>query len=172
MNQIPQFITNYRIYNNGSALMGVGSDLSLPNFESITETVSGAGILGEFETAVPGSFKSQQIEYSFRIVDPTMFNMASSSGNASLTVRASQQSFDYTKGGVVNQAVRIEARGPVKGIDLGKLAPGKPSDGKLLQEILFIAIYLDDKEVLCLDKLNFVYRINGVDMLSGVTANM
>ena len=172
MNAIPQFLTNYRIYNEGNVVMGVSGDVTLPNFEAIAETKSGAGILGEFESAVPGSFKSQALEVPFRIIDATMFEMAASMGNASLTFRGSQQINDYTKGGVVNQAVRVETRGPIKGLDLGKASVGKPTDGKLTQEILFIAIYIDDSEVLCLDKLNFVYRLNGTDMLSGILQNM
>lgn len=172
MNAIPQFLTNYRIYNNGNVLMGVSGDVTLPNFDAVVETISGAGILGEFDSAVPGSFKSQQIEVPFRIIDATMFQMASSTGNASLTFRGSQQINDYTKGGVINQAVRIETLGPIKGLDLGKASVGKATDGKLTQEILFIAVYIDNQEVLCLDKLNFVYRLNGVDMLSGILQNM
>jgi len=152
--------------------MGVSGDVTLPNFEAITDTISGAGILGEFDSAVPGSFKSQQIEVPFRIIDAAMFAMAASTGNASLTFRGSQQINDMAQGGVTNQAVRIETRGPIKGLDLGKASVGKATDGKLLQEILFIAIYIANVEVLCLDKLNFVYRLNGVDMLNGILSNM
>lgn len=172
MNAIPQFLTNYRLYTGGNVLAGVTGEVTLPNFEAIAETVSGAGILGEFESAVPGAFKSQSLDIPFRIVDRTMFEMAAQTGNASLTFRGSQQINDYAKGGVINQAVRAEIRGPIKGLDLGKAAPGKPTDGKVTVEILFIAIYLDDVEVLCLDKLNFAYRLNGVDMLAGVARNM
>jgi uncharacterized protein len=172
MNAIPQFLTNYRIYNSGNVIMGVSGDVTLPNFEAIAETISGAGILGEFESSVPGSFKSQSIEVPFRVIDANMFQIAAASGIPSLTFRGSQQINDYTKGGVINQAVRVETRGPIKGLDLGKASVGKPTDGKLIQEILFIAIYLDDKEVLCLDKLNFIYRLNGTDMLAGILKNM
>jgi len=172
MNAIPQFLTNYRMYSSGNVLMGLSGDVTLPNFEAITETISGAGILGEFDSAVPGAFKTQQIEVPFRIIDAAMFAIAASTGNASLTFRGNQQINDMAQGGVTNQAVRLETRGPIKGLDLGKASVGKATDGKLLQEILFIAIYIADKEVLCLDKLNFVYRLNGVDMLAGILANM
>ena len=173
MSKIPQFLTNYRIYNDGSVLLGVEADITLPNLEAQTETISGAGILGEFDSAIPGSFKSQSIEVGFRIIDKTMFTLAASTGNASLTFRGSQQINNYSKSGVViNQAVRIETRGPISGIDLGKASPGKATDSKLKQEVLFIGVYIDDDEVLYLDKINFVYRVSGDDMLSDILSNM
>lgn len=172
MNAIPQFLTNFRMYNSGNALLGVTGDLTLPKFDAITETVSGAGILGEFESAVPGAFKSQTVEVPFRVVDKTLFQMAAGTGSASLTFRGNQQINDYSTGGVTNQGVRMETRGPIKGFDLGKATPGKTTDSKCTQEILFVAIYIDNQEVLYLDKLNFIYRVNGVDMLAGITSNM
>ena len=172
MNAIPQFVTNFRVYNSGNALLGVTGDVTMPNFEAMTEAISGAGILGEFEASIPGSFKSQNLEIPFRIVDTEMFKIAASSAMPSLTLRGDQMITDYANGGIVHQGLRVESRGPVSGIDLGKLQPGKPTDGKLKQEILFIAIYIDEKEVLYLDKLNFIYRLNGVDMLAGILNNL
>lgn len=169
---IPQFLTNWNMYTGGNKLMGIGAELTLPNFEAITETISGAGILGEFESAVPGAFKSLALEIPYRTIDREMFALASSGGSVPLTFRGSQQVYDPASGANVAQGVRIETRGPCKGIDPGKAAQGKPTEGKFTQEILFIAIYLDDAEVLCLDKLNFVYRVNGVDMLADIRKNI
>lgn len=172
MNQIPQFLNNYNIYSNGSKLVGVTGDIALPKFDNIGDTINGAGILGEFESPVPGAYKSQTMEVGFRVIDKTMFEMAAAAGNASLTFRGSQQINDYTNGGVINQAVRIETRGGFKGMELGKAAPGKPTDSKIIQEIMFIAIYIDDKEVLYLDKLNYIYRVNGTDVTAGIRDNI
>jgi uncharacterized protein len=171
MPKIPQFLQNFRVYNGKNALLGVEADLTLPKFENISETVSGAGLLGEFETPVPGAFKSQTVEVGFRVIDSDMFTIASKAG--SLTFRGSQQFNDYSNNeGIIDQAIRIETRGDIKSIDLGKAAPGKATDSKLTQEVIFIAIYIDNKEVLYLDKLNFIYRLNGKDMTAGIAANL
>jgi len=172
MNAIPQFLTNFRLYSNGNVLLGVEGEITLPNFENIAETISGAGILGEFESPVPGAFKSLSIEVGFRVLVQDLFNLAAQAGSASLTFRGSQQINDITAGGIINQGVRIETRGPVKSLDGGKASVGKPTDSKFKQEILFIAIYLDDVEALVLDKLNYVYRLQGVDQLTGILQNL
>jgi hypothetical protein len=172
MNAIPQFLTNFRMYNSGNVLLGVTGDLTLPKLEAITETISGAGILGEFESAVPGAYKSMTLEVPFRCIDQTMFNMAAGMSNASLTFRGDQQINDFSGNGLVHQGVRMETRGPIKGVDLGKASPGKTTDSKCSQEILFLALYLNNVEVLCLDKLNYIFRINEIDQLQGILANL
>lgn len=172
MNRIPQFLTNFNIYSSSSKLVGVSGDVTLPKFDNIGGTVSGAGILGEFETPVPGAFKSQTIDIGFRVIDKTMFELAAQASSASLTFRGSQQINDFTNGGIIAQGVRMETRGGIKGIELGKASPGKATDSKITQEILFVALYIDDVEELYLDKLNYIYRLHGVDQTADIRANI
>ena len=51
---IPTKINNYNVYNAGDKLLGVGDELTLPDFEATSETVSGAGILGEIDDPTIG----------------------------------------------------------------------------------------------------------------------
>lgn len=171
MNAIPQFLQNFNIYCAGNKLVGVSGDVTLPKFDNIGDTISGAGILGEFETPVPGAFKSQQLEVGFRVIDKSMFEMAAQEQSL-LTFRGSQQINDYANGGIISQAVRIESKGACKGIELGKASPGKVTDSKYTQEVLFIAVYIDNHEELYLDKLNYMYRLHGKDMLAGISKNI
>ena len=46
MNTIPTKINRYNVYNKGNRLLGVGEEMTLPDFEPSSETVTGAGILG------------------------------------------------------------------------------------------------------------------------------
>lgn len=66
---VPEIINNYNVYNNGNVLIGVSGAVTLPTFDAITEEVSGAGILGSYETSVPGSYSSMTQEVPFRILD-------------------------------------------------------------------------------------------------------
>ena len=49
MNTIPTKINRYNVYNKGNRLLGVGEEMTLPDFEPSSETVTGAGILGEID---------------------------------------------------------------------------------------------------------------------------
>ena len=43
---IPSKINNYNVYNVAERLIGVGDEVTLPDFEAMADTISGAGILG------------------------------------------------------------------------------------------------------------------------------
>ena len=43
---IPSKINSYNVYNDAERLIGVGDEVTLPDFEAMAETISGAGILG------------------------------------------------------------------------------------------------------------------------------
>ena len=50
---IPEIINDFNVYKGGSKLIGVSDEVTLPDFEAMTETISGAGIAGEYETTNP-----------------------------------------------------------------------------------------------------------------------
>ena len=43
---IPELLNHYNVYNDAQKLIGISGDVELPDFEAITETIEGAGVLG------------------------------------------------------------------------------------------------------------------------------
>lgn len=72
---IPTKVNNYNVYNDGEKLLGVGDELTLPDFEATSETISGAGILGEIDDPTIGHFGNMQLEIPFRTLDKEATNM-------------------------------------------------------------------------------------------------
>ncbi len=64
---VPEVINHFNAYHNGTVLVGVTGSVTLPNLEAITEEVGGAGILGTYETSIPGFYSSISQEIPFRI---------------------------------------------------------------------------------------------------------
>ena len=52
----PEVINNFNAYNGANKLVGVSGEVSLAEFQAMTAEVSGAGILGTYNTAVVGMF--------------------------------------------------------------------------------------------------------------------
>lgn len=50
--KIPTVLNNFNSYGAGHKYVGVSNEVTLPNFESMTETIDGAGIAGEIEEAI------------------------------------------------------------------------------------------------------------------------
>ena len=75
MNTIPTKINRYNVYNKGNRLLGVGEEMALPDFEPSSETVTGAGILGEIDDPTVGYFSNQELEIPFRLLDKETADM-------------------------------------------------------------------------------------------------
>lgn len=47
---IPSKINNYNVYNVAERLIGVGDEVTLPDFEAMADTISGAGSWARWTT--------------------------------------------------------------------------------------------------------------------------
>lgn len=167
MKTIPTKINRYNVYNSGNRLLGMGDELTLPSFEASTETVSGAGILGEIDDPTVGYFSNQEMEIPFRILDSEATDMLDMTKAVQLEIRGAAQTTN-SEGDIEYQGVRVVVRGRSNKFTPGKLKAGNPMDTSITLSILYILIELDGASVLELDKLNEVFKINGNDILAKV----
>lgn len=167
VNPIPEKVTNYNVYDEGEKLVGIAAEVKLPNLEAMTETISGAGIAGEYESTVPGHFGSITMELTFHTIINKSFNLMNPNGNL-VTLRASQQSYDVAGGQILHRGLKITVKTLPKAVDIGKLAVGKMTETKNTLEIVYIKIEENGSTLLELDKLNFIYVLNGVDILKDI----
>ena len=56
MYNIPSKINSFNVYKDGTRLIGISEEVTLPDFGSLTETLSGPGILGEVDDPTLGHF--------------------------------------------------------------------------------------------------------------------
>lgn len=166
-NPIPEKVVNYNVYDDDERLVGVAAELTLPNLEAMTETVSGAGIAGEYESTTPGHFSSMEIQIPFRTLLDKSFSLMKNRGR-SIVLRAAQQSFDVSAGETKQRGLKITLRGKPKGLEMGTMAVGQPTETQNTIEVLYMKIEENGRTVLELDKLNFIYIVDGQDMLRDV----
>lgn len=164
---IPTKLNKYNVYNEGDRLLGMGDELTLPDFESSSETVSGAGILGEVDDPTVGYFGNQEVEIPFRVLDQEAMDMMDMTRAVKLTVRGAQQTTN-AEGDIEYRQIRVVVRGRVSKFSPGKLKAGSTMDTKITLTLLYILIELGGKSVLELDKLNEVYKVNGTDVLAKI----
>lgn len=171
VNPIPEKVVNFNVYDEGNKLVGVSGEITLPNLEAMSETISGAGIAGEYESPTPGHFGSISMEIPFRVLYDSSFDLMEPTGR-NIVLRASQQSYDVAGGKIEYRALKITIKTLPKGIDLGKLGVGKMTETKNTVEVLYIKVEENGKTLLELDKLNFVFKVNGKDVLSKVRSQI
>lgn len=167
MNEIPTKINRYHVYNEGNRQLGVGDELPLPDFEALADTVSGAGILGEFDDPTVGYFGNQVMDIPFRVLDREAVDMLDMTKAVHLEIRGAQQTID-DRGDIVFRPMRVVVRGRSKTFSPGKLKYGSTMDTKVSLSILYILIELEEKPMVELDKIHPTFKIKGVDVLAPI----
>ena len=165
---IPEVIHNFNMYNTGNKLVGITGEVPLPDLEAITATIAGAGLLGEYESPVPGHFGSLEQETGFRVIAPDYFKMADPTQPVELVLRGAIQYTEKATQKLDYMGMRVVFRGRCKKMAIGTVKQHDVMDSSITQELTYYMVEMDGKEKVCLDKINGVYRINGVDVLSKV----
>ncbi len=167
MNPIPEKVVNYNVYDDAEKLVGVAAEVTLPSVELMTDTISGAGIAGEYESPTPGHTGSMTMEIPFRTLMQKSFNLMKNKGR-SIVLRAAQQSFDVAAGEVRTRGLKITVRGMPKGMALGTLGVGRQTESNNQIEVVYMKIEEEGRTLLEIDKLNFIFVVDGEDMLQEV----
>ena len=164
---IPSKINSYNVYNDAERLIGVGDEVTLPDFEALAETISGAGILGELDDPTVGHFSNMEMEIPFRLLDNEATDMLDMTRAVQLTLRAAQQTLSV-EGNTEFRQLRVVVRGKSATLAMGSVQSGNPMDTSVTLNVSYILIEVDGNSLVELDKLNPTFKINGVDLLQKV----
>lgn len=162
---LPTVTNTYNVYNKGNQMIGLSDEITLPDFNALTEEMSGSGLLGKIQEAVMGHFDSQQIEIPFLNLDNDIFSFADPLEVIDLNLRAAQQRLDTGEGTANWRGIRVAVRGKLKSFKPGVLKQGGKMNASVTLELHRILIEIDGKTKLELDKLNSVYRVDGKDIM-------
>lgn len=168
--KIPTVLNNFNTYGSGHKYVGVSSEVSLPSFEYMTETIDGAGIGGEIEEAIEGSFGSLETETTFQNISREMFDFITQTGN--VTYRGSMQVLNTATQTNDFEGLVVTTKGKVKSFELGSLKKGGKGEPKVVREITYCKIQIGGTTVLELDKYNLIWKLNGVDRLQKVRSQI
>lgn len=166
---IPEKVNDCNAYLDGSKMIGMASSVSLPEINMKTSTTEGFGIGGEIDSPTIGQFESLEQEVQFNTLYSSAVDMLSPQSTVNLTFRASQQVYD-TSGGYAHKGLRVVEVGRVKSFKPGKIEKGEAMEASVTLELTYILIEVDGSAILELDKLNRVYKVNGVDMLAEINS--
>lgn len=166
---IPEVINNFNVYDgNGDILVGVTDEMSIAELASKVATITGAGIAGSYDVPVLGHFDSIVQEIPFRLLYKPVFEFANPMKVVGLNVRGAIQVTNKSTGVSDFAGFRYVVRGRNKSMSPGNLKPGEKMASKVAIEAQYILYEIDGVKLIEIDKLNNVYRINGVDLLEKV----
>lgn len=164
--KVPEKLINFRVYKDSTDYIGL-ADVTLPSLESMTETVSGAGIAGEVDSPTLGHMGSMETVLNWRTLEKNNLELAAPTG-VQLDLRGAQQVYDSSTGKYVVRPVKVFLTGIPKNTELGKLEVGTTTDTANTLETTYIKVDVDGETVLEYDKYNSIYNVSGTDYLADV----
>ena len=165
-NIVPEKGINFAVYYDGEDMLGMAEG-ELPNFEFMSETVKGAGIAGEFDSVVLGHISSMKLSLTWRNTTNAFVRLAHQRAH-DLYLYSAQQDYDAGLGEYKVNKVAVFVKVIPKTLNIGKLAVGEMTDTKTEFEVLYLKLEINDKERIEVDKLNYIFKVDGVDYLAGV----
>lgn len=140
--------------------------VQLPSIEFGTTSIKGAGILGEFDMPSTGQLNAMTFSMSQRSLNKTSI-MLSSPGQHNIELHFVKDA-RTTDGQQIPQGTKIFLTGLTKKVDPGKVEEKSTMDGSIEYEVLRYRIVIDGEEALLVDKINYVYKVYGVDHMEKI----
>jgi len=172
MLRLPELLNHFSLYNEAEQMIGITGAVDLPELSMMTDTISGSGVLGEIEESATGQFESMEMTIRWSCLSKEYFKAANTAATSQFTLRASLQCLDTDTGLTDYYPCKIVVRGKAKTLTLGSAEGGKKMECETTLEVYYIKIVIDNETVLEVDKLNFRYILNGVDMLEKIRAQI
>jgi len=140
------------------------ASITLPSIEKLTDTIKGAGIMGEIDFPAYGQIGSLTMAINFRADNP-MYAVLSRPGAIRFEIVWVIDIFDSNNVKVGLQQHKAFAVGLNKTYNAGTLDVNASADGSNEFELLSWRKVVDGREILLVDKLNYKYVVNGVDYM-------
>ena len=153
MSKLDEVVVSYRIFENSTEYLGV-AQVTLPDIEFLTTTISGAGIAGEVEEVIKGHIKAMRTTINFNTYGDNALALTTPVDHT-IDLREVQQARNMTAGKVELRKVKhIMTIKPVK-VSIGKLETASPADANGEYTVSYYAQYVGGKKKIEIDPLNY-----------------
>jgi hypothetical protein len=154
--QIPNHVTNYMIYKDGTQFIGAGN-LTLPDLKNLEDPLKGAGIFGEIAMPVQCHFQPYSVKVTWlTITDTALFSTVQNGAN--LDCWAALQFHDSSTNKIIHHGWRFQMATAPKGFNFGKLEIGTKQECETEYEVISYKILYDGNIVCHIDKENHICR--------------
>ena len=161
VNKLDTHVANYEVFIKGDRSLGT-AEVTLPNLEYMVTTLKGAGIAGDLDVPTVAHFSNLEITLKWLVVNEKAFKLLPPNG-LDLALYAGQQQIDSATGNYRIVQDKIETKCLPKNLNLGKMAPAETMDAETTLSIVTFKQTIDKKVIFEYDKLNWIFKINGVD---------
>jgi P2 family phage contractile tail tube protein len=160
---LPRKLKNMNLFNDGHSYLGVSKTVTLPSLGRKMEAYRGGGMNGPVKADLGFSDDGIQLEWKtggLDLISLRQFGMVKASGVLLRFTGAFQQ--DDTE---EMSNVEIVVRGRHETIEMGDAQAGEDTEHAMTTTCSYYKLTVDGDDIIEIDLLNFIEKINGVDML-------
>ncbi|MDQ0739244.1 phage major tail tube protein [Pseudomonas sp. W4I3] len=160
---MPRKLKNLNLFNDGNSYLGLVKSLTLPALGRKMEGYRGGGMNGPVKADLGMSDDGIQFEWKTGGLDLISLRQFGAVNASSVALRFSGPYQQDDTGEVSN--VEVVVRGRHETIEMGDAQPGEDTEHSMTTTCSYYKLTVDGEEIIEIDLLNFVEKVNGVDML-------
>lgn len=155
----------YSVYDrtNGTAkYVEDTASYTRPDIEMLSDTIKGAGIMGEIDLPTLGAISAMAIEMTLNKTNKSVVELFSP-GVHIIETRWVNNVMDSSTGETSIQGNKEIMKVLPKTLGMGDIESNETNEGTYSAEVLTYEYIVDGESLLKIDKLNNVFIVNGVD---------
>ncbi|KQN46822.1 phage tail protein [Serratia sp. Leaf50] len=161
---LPKKLKLMNLFNDANSYQGIVSSITLPKLTRKLENYRGAGMNGAAPVDLGLDDDALSVEWSMGGIDELVLSQWGSAKIAGVPLRfAGSYQRDDTNETV---AVEIVMRGRHKEIDFGDAKQGEDTETKISTVCTYYKLTMGGKELIEVDTVNLIEKVNGVDVLA------
>lgn len=160
---MPRKLKNLNMFNDGNSYLGLVKSITLPSLGRKMEAYRGGGMNGPVKADLGMSDDGIQFEWKTGGLDLISLRQFGAVNATGVALRFSGPYQQDDTGEVSN--VEVVVRGRHETIEMGEAKPGEDTEHSMKTTCSYYKLTVDGEEIIEIDLLNFVEKVNGVDML-------
>lgn len=160
---MPRKLKNLNLFNDGNSYLGLVKSLTLPSLGRKMEAYRGGGMNGPVKADLGMSDDGIQFEWKTGGLDLISLRQFGAVNASSVALRFSGPYQQDDTGETSN--VEVVVRGRHENIEMGDAQPGEDTEHSMTTTCSYYKLTVDGEEIIEIDLLNFVEKVNGMDML-------
>lgn len=161
---LPSKLKNLMLFNDANSYVGKVNSVTLPPLGRKMEAYRGGGMNGPVKADLGFSDDGIQFEWKTGGLDLISLRQfgATSASAFGLRFNGAYQRDDTSE----VSSVQVVVRGRHETIDLGEATPGEDTEHTITTTCSYYRLTIDNRDVIEIDLLNFIEKVDGVDMLA------
>lgn len=160
---MPRILKNLNLFNDANSYLGVSKSATLPKLSRKTEKYRGGGMNGPVAVDLGIGDDGLVFEFSLGGFDLITVKQYAATNASAVQLRFTG-AYQQDDTGQVHSVEGV-VRGRHEEIDFGEGKPGELGEQKVKMNCSYYKLLVDGEEVVEIDILNFVERVDGKDML-------